>query len=273
VITLVPRATTEVPVEAEAITPDRFAGRPRAEIERLPVLQGNREARLGDFFAVAGEADERILVEGDCSRVKYLGKGMTRGRLEVVGPAGMHLGAEMRGGEIVVRGAAGDWAGAEMRGGRILVEGNAGHLLGAAYRGSPKGMRGGTILVRGNAGNEIGCTMRRGLIAVGGDAGDFAGVMALAGSVFVFGALGIRAGAGMKRATIVTYQRGAGAPPLLPTFKYDCDYRPVWVAVYLRELRAQGFAAPDGAATGRYRRYSGDFTELGKGEILVWTSA
>jgi len=132
-------------------------------------------------------------------------------------------------------------------------------------------MRGGTILVRGRVGNEVGCAMRRGLIVVGGDTGDFTGVMALAGSIFVFGKLGVRAGASMKRGTIVTYQQGDGPPPLLPTFKYDCDYRPAWIAVYLRELRALGFAPPDGAPAGRYRRYSGDLTELGKGEILVWT--
>jgi formylmethanofuran dehydrogenase subunit C len=272
-ITLVPAATFTVPVEAEAITPDGFAGRTRAEIERLPVLQGNATAALGDFFTVRGEADEAIRLEGDVPRVKYVGKGMTRGRIEVVGDAGMHLGAEMRGGEIVVRGGTSDWTGAEMRGGRIVVEGDAGHLLGAAYRGSPKGMRGGAILVRGSAGNEVGCAMRRGLIVLGADAGDFAGVMALAGTIFVFGKLGIRAGAGMKRATIVTYQRGEGPPALLPTFTYDCAYRPAWIAVYLRELRALGFRPPDGDAGGRYRRYSGDLTEIGKGEILVWTAS
>lgn len=271
-ITLVPAGPLAVPLEADAVTPDRFAGQSREAIERLPVLHGNVTARLADFFTVRGEADDAIRLEGDCSRVKYIGKGMTRGRIEVAGAAGMHLGAEMRGGEIVVHGDAGDWAGAEMRGGVIRVEGRAGHLLGAAYRGSPKGMRGGTILVRGSAGNEVGCAMRRGLIVVGGDAGDFAGVMALAGSIFVLGRLGSRAGAGLKRATIVAYEEGAGTPPLLPTFKYDCEYRPAWIGLYLRELRAQGFAPPDGAATGRYRRYSGDFTELGKGEILVWTS-
>src|SRR5262249_11424370 len=163
---------------------------------------------------------------------------------------------------IVIHGSTGDWAGAEMRGGRLVIAGDAGHLLGAAYRGSPKGMRGGTILVRGNAGNEVGCAMRRGLIAVGGDAGDFTGVMALAGTTLVSGSLGIRAGAGMKRARMGAYQGGEEPPALLPTFKYDCVYRPAWIAVYLRELQAQGFAPSDGMSRGQYRRYSGDFTEI-----------
>lgn len=271
-ISLALTATFSIPVEAETIAPDALAGKSVAEIERLPILQGNATGKLGDFFSVAGDADDTIRLEGDLARVKYIGKGMTRGRIEIFGDAGMHLGAEMRGGEIVVHGTAGDWAGAEMRGGLLRIERDAGHLVGAAYRGSPKGMRGGTILVRGRAGNEVGCAMRRGLIAVGGDAGDFAGVMMLAGSIFVGGRLGIRTGAAMKRGTIVTYGAGDGPPRLLPTFTFDCDYRPAWLALYLRQLRAWGVELPDGRVGGLYRRYSGDFTELGKGEILVWTS-
>ncbi|HEU5323690.1 MAG TPA: formylmethanofuran dehydrogenase subunit C, partial [Methylomirabilota bacterium] len=133
-----------VPLEAETITPDAFRGRSRAEIERLPVAHGNRTAALGDFFAVSGEADDTVRVEGDVGSVKHVGRGMTGGRLEIHGRAGMHAGAEMRGGELVVHGDAGDWAGAEMRGGVLRVHGDAGHLVGAAYRGSRRGMRGGT---------------------------------------------------------------------------------------------------------------------------------
>src|SRR4029453_13074316 len=127
------------------------------------------------------------------------------------------------------------WAGAEMRGGLLRVSGNAGHLLGAAYRGSPKGMRGGAILVEGAAGNEVGCVMRRGLIAVGA-AGDFAGVMMLAGSIFVLGRLGIRAGAGMKRGTLVTVVRDGDGPRLLPPFPFGCEYRPPWLPPHAARL-------------------------------------
>ncbi len=271
-ICLRPKGKFSVPLEAETITPDAFAGNPLSHIERLPVAHGNTEAKLGDFFSVDGDADDVIRLEGDLSRVKYIGKTMTRGRIEVHGDAGMHLGAEMRGGEIVVHGNAGDWVGAEMRGGMLRVRGNAGHLVGAAYRGSEKGMRGGTILVGGSVGNETGCAMRRGVIAVAGGAGDFTGVMMLAGTIFVFGPLGIRTGAGMKRGTIVAYEGNGGSPPLLPTFRFDCAYRPVWLSVYLRQLREWGVGVPEPRLRGLYHRYSGDFTELGKGEILIWTS-
>ncbi len=271
-ISLRPKQEFAVPLEAETITPDAFAGNPPSRIEGLPVVQGNVEAKLGDFFSVGGDAGDVIRLEGDFSRVKYIGKAMTRGRIEVYGDAGMHLGAEMRGGEIVVHGNAGDWAGAEMRGGMLRVMGNAGHLVGGAYRGSEKGMRGGTILVGGSVGNETGCAMRRGVIAVGGSAGDFTGVMMLAGTIFAFGTLGIRTGAGMKRGTIVVFDGDGGSPPLLPTFRFDCTYRPVWISVYLRQLREWGVGVTEASVRGLYRRYSGDFVELGKGEILIWTS-
>jgi formylmethanofuran dehydrogenase subunit C len=259
---------TKIPVEAECITPDNLAGKSPDEIARLPVQHGNTALPLGEFFRVEGDAgDGEVLLEGDCSRVKLIGAEMRSGRITIRGHAGMHLGAEMRGGEIVVHGNAADWVGAEMRGGRIRVHGNAGHLVGAAYRGSRLGMRGGVILVDGMVGNEIGGTMRRGLIAVGGDTGDFAGVGLIAGSVFVFGQPGIRTGAGMKRGTIAVFGE---APQLLPTFRYDCVYRPVFLRLYLRQLAVWGFRPAEPFLDGSYRRYSGDLVALGKGEILHW---
>jgi formylmethanofuran dehydrogenase subunit C len=261
-------STTTIPVEAEAITPDHLAGKSPAAIAALPVQHGNAEAPLGEFFTVAGDAgDGHIVIEGDCSRVKWIGAGMRSGRVEVRGDAGMHLGAEMLGGELHVYGRAGDWVGAEMRGGLIHVHGDAGHLVGAGYRGSRHGMRGGTILVDGKAGNEIGSTMRRGLIAIGGDTGDFTGVSLIAGTVLVFGQPGVRVGANMKRGTIGLF----GPPaPLLPTFRYDCDYDPVFMRLYLQQLRRWNFAPALVARQGRYRRYSGDLVSLGKGELLLW---
>ena len=59
-ISLAWRAAVRVPVEAETITPRAFLGRSVAEIEALPVLQGNATARLGDFFRVSGAADGAV---------------------------------------------------------------------------------------------------------------------------------------------------------------------------------------------------------------------
>src|SRR5437667_436783 len=83
-----------------------------------------------------------------------------------------------------------------------------------------------------------------------------------AGTVVVLGQPGIRTGAGMKRGTIALY---SGRPQLLPTFPYDCTYRPVFLSLYLRQLRAWGFPIRDEYLHGFYRRYSGDLVALGKG--------
>lgn len=255
----------EVPLEAEAIVPERLEGLSEAEIAKQPVLHGNRQAELGDFFKVDGGSNGQLRVIGDLSRVKLLGAGMSRGRLVIEGKAGLHLGTAMTGGEILVEGSASDWVGPEMRGGRILVTGDAGHAVGSAYRGSQVGMRGGEIIVHGKAGNEVGNTMRNGLIAIGGTCGDFAGVNMLAGTIVVFGALGIRAGAGMKRGSVIAMTE----TEVLPSFTYACRYHPPFLPLYLLHLKTLGLPVSDRQVSGIYRRWSGDAVEMNRGELLV----
>jgi formylmethanofuran dehydrogenase subunit C len=264
--TLTIRAQPQAPLEAEVITPDNFAGKSAPEIAALPVLHGNERVSLGDFFEIDGDGSTEITLNGDLGQVKKIGASMTLGSIQVHGDAGMHLGAAMRGGEINVFGNAGDWAGAEMTGGKIHVRGSAGHGLGGAYRGSRYGMNRGLIAVEGSAGNEVGSTMRRGLIVVKQNAGDFAGAFMVAGTIVVCGKLGIRAGAGLLRGTIITFQPAE----LLPTYRYDCTYSPSFLNFLFQDLRKQGVVVPDEYGSGRFRRYSGDFNRMGKGEILVY---
>jgi len=264
-LTLTLETQPEVPLEAEAIAPERLTGLSAAEVGKQPVLHGNRQAELGEFFKIGGKANGEVRVAGDLGRVKLLGAGMSQGRLVIEGNAGLHLGSGMTDGEIVVEGNAGDWLGPEMSGGRIVVKGDAGHAVGSAYRGSRVGMRGGEILVYGKAGNEVGNGLRSGLIAIGGSCGDFAGVNMLSGSIVVLGAIGIRCGAGMKRGSIVTMQPAE----LLPTFSYACTYEPMFLRLYLGYLRDQGLPVEDRHIAGRYQRWSGDSVELNRGEVLV----
>lgn len=256
----------QAPLEAETITPDNFVGKSGRDICDLQLLHGNERINLGEFFRVEGDGSLDVVLNGDLSRVKYVGARMSRGRITVNGNVGMHLGAGISGGVIEVHGSVGDWAGAEMTGGKIHVRGNAGHGLGGAYRGSRHGMNRGLIIVEGNAGNEVGGLMRRGLIVVKGDVGDFAGVFMIAGSILVFGSLGIRAGAGLLRGTLITLKTAE----LLPTFRYSCTYQPGFMRLICRDLRAEGVEIPDFIETGFYRRYSGDCNRLGKGEILIY---
>jgi formylmethanofuran dehydrogenase subunit C len=263
--------TTElsIPLEAEAINPDRFGGQTLGEIALLPVTLGNQQACLGDFFAIRDDGSPDITVEGDLRRVKLIGAGMSRGQITLRGDVGMHLGAGLRGGRIIVHGNAADWAGAEMRGGQIFIHGNAGHGLGSAYRGSPKGMNRGLIVVTGNTAEETGTAMRRGLIVVGGTTGDYPGAFMIAGTLIVLGRLGGRPGAASKRGTIIAGQ----ADELLPSYRYACTYTPVFLDLILRHLAEQGVAVPAAWRGARFRRYCGDLTALGKGEILIWEGA
>ena len=258
-----------LPLEAESISPDILGGLSQEEISKLPVYLGKRHYPLSDFFDVEGEKSRRLELHGNHAKVKWIGRGMTGGEIAIYGNAGMHLGASMRGGAIVVHGNTSDWLGAEMSGGLIQVHGNAGGQVGAAYRGSRKGMRGGVILIDGSAGLEVAMRMRRGLICIQGRVGDFAGLQMLGGTLFLCGKAGLRTGAWMSRGTIVALE----PPKLLPTFLYACTYEPLFLRLLTKQLGDLGVSSLDHGWNGLVKRYTGDTSGLGKGEILVCAPA
>jgi formylmethanofuran dehydrogenase subunit C len=260
--------TTTIPISAECISPDHFAGKSEEEIKRLPVYYGNKEKTLGDLFTITDDGKDSITISGSVPTVKYIGKNMTSGSIVIEGDAGMHLGAHMKGGTIEVTGNVSDWAGAEMRGGEILIQGNAGNCLGGAYRGSKSGMNKGLIVVKGNTGNETGGLMKKGIIVVEGSTGDLTGVGMRGGTIFCYGTLGMRPGSLMERGSIVTYD----SPSLLPTFTQNATYNPTWLRVFLLDLKKTPHKIPitQEHIDGLYVRYNGDISELGKGEIFVF---
>jgi formylmethanofuran dehydrogenase subunit C len=265
-ITLTLKEQPNVPLEAETISPDVMSALTHDAIRSLPVQLGKRQRRLDDFFAVEGEASDVIQIKGDARKVKWIGRGMTRGRIHVEGHAGMHLGAYMKGGTIEVSGNVTDWLGAEMTGGLIRVRGNAGGQVGAAYRGSLSGMTEGTIIVHGTAGFEVGMRMKRGIIFIGGRVRDFAGLQMRGGTIVLGSGAELRTGAWMMRGTIVSLK----PLPLLPTFAAAAAYNPTFLRLYARHLRALGISLPCEEQAGSYMRYTGDASVPGRGEILVW---
>ncbi len=267
-ITLTLKEQPEVPIEAEALSPDVVAKLGNDEIRALPIFLGKRQLSLEEFFEVEGEASEELEIHGDAGRIKWLGRGMTRGRLKIVGNAGMHLGAFMKGGTIDVSGNASDWIGAEMSGGLIRIGGNAGGQIGAAYRGSLTGMTDGTIVVEGSAGLEVGMRMKRGTIVIKGSAKDFTG-LEMKGGTIILGGAELRTGAWMNRGTIISLT----PIPLLPTFAYNCSYNPTFLRVYSRELATLGVSVPFEESEGSYELYSGDAAVSRKGELLIWQPA
>jgi formylmethanofuran dehydrogenase subunit C len=266
-LTLTWLAATRLPNEANALRPDRLAGLTANEVARVRIPVGNTTAAVGELFRIEAKGDDgRLVLRGDLRGTRRIGQGMTAGELLVEGDAGDHVGAGMSGGTIEVRGSVGHGAGAAMRGGLLRIAGGAGDGLGAARPGERLGMREGVILVEGPVGTDAGLAMRRGLIAVRGAAGAGLGRDMVAGSIFAFGPVGRLVGAGMKRGTIALFH--PEFPPLLPTFRLACRYRPPFLAVYLRRLAAWGFAVPELTPSAAFERYNGDLLSLGKGEIL-----
>ena len=273
-IVLTPRGFSSIPIEADVISPDVFAGKTLQEIRNLPIYYGNEEIEMKEYIHAQGKVAEDpenqlIVIDGDARHIKQIGTKMTTGRIVVQGWAGMHLGAQMSGGDITVEGNCLDWAGAEMKGGLIRILGDVGNLLGAAYRGSSEGMTGGCIAVTGSVGTEMGSFMRRGMIVVLGDTSDFTGVHMNGGEIFIFGKTGKRIGAQAKGngGFIACF---GGVEDLLPTYMFDTTYTPVFMRLYLKELYEKlGLSIATQFIDTPMKRYRGDLAVGGNAEILV----
>ena len=251
-IALTPRAPFSGLVDGRALAPDRLARLSSAELAalRLPV-EGQGSVPLGDLCRIAGAGTDTLRCEGDWSAVHGLGNAMAGGRLEVTGSAGRD-------------------AGAAMQGGVLIVQGDAGANAGGARPGGSRGMTGGEIIILGQAGNETGARMRRGLIFVGGAAGEGTGRSMIAGTLVIAGAAGPQSGTWIKRGSLI-----ALAELTIPaTYRYACSYHPPAVPLLLGRLaRLYGARISSEQVRGRYRRFSGDLAESGKGEILAWMAA
>jgi formylmethanofuran dehydrogenase subunit C len=261
--------TDRLAVDMTGVTPDALQSSSIADVQRTLVVHGNRQAELGELFAIDGDPRDTIWrLAGDFGAVHNLGAGMTAGDILVDGPVGRHAGARMLGGRLDIRGDAGDWLGAEMRHGQIRVRASAGHHVGAAYLGSARGMTGGAILIDGDVGDLLGERMRRGLIAVAGHAGDWLGKSLLAGTILVFGNGGAHAGATMRRGTIGLF--GPAPPTLLPTFRYASRAELSILRLLERRLCREEFALQQVVPLARpVELYHADFLNLGRGEILT----
>jgi formylmethanofuran dehydrogenase subunit C len=241
-----------VPLEADIITPDNFAGKTAAEIKKLILYHGKNEIKLGNFFDVSGKPteknDTKILIEGDLSYIKRVGEKMSGGEIIIDGNVGMHVGSQMKGGKITVNGNADDWAGAMLQGGELEINGDAGNYVGAAYRGFWQGMKNGVIKVKGKVGHECLSWVNgskpgnRFPTLICGSAGAFLGIHNHGGTIIVEGDCNRCAGADQIRGTIVVKGK---VSRILPSFKKVGEVKEI-------EL-------PNGdKINGKYIEYSGD---------------
>jgi formylmethanofuran dehydrogenase subunit C len=276
------------PVELIGFHFDAFIGRSIHDVRRMTAACGNHSIRFEELFDVEPGPDDELTLIGDCRRLKYVGAENRSGRIRIVGDVGMHLAERMSGGEIIVEGNVDDDACLAMSGGLVRIRGDAGARLGSANAGEPRGMTGGTIVVDGDVGDEAGAYMRRGLIAVGGTTGSYPGVGMIAG-LLIAGRLGRRAGASMKRGTLAQFSSRTSDQSILPTFRLGGRFEPGFLGLTIRQQalaewrpkssyvdrllerlrgsddRRSVFARRDRLV---FERWSGDFLELGQGEIL-----
>ncbi len=265
-LTLTLQTEPSARVLAAPLIPERLRGLGAAEVAALRLRFGRQTLAVGELFDVSGAADEELVLAGDLRRVDGIGASMSSGRVLVEGACGDHVGARMSGGEMEVRGDAGAWAGAELQGGLLRISGDAGARLGAAYPGARAGMTGGEIIVSGDAGEEAGAGMRRGLVAVGGRTGAGAGLRMLAGTVIALSGIGAEAGLGNKRGSLVSGR----VVETLPAYAFATRFHPPAVRLQLRRLHELGLAVRDELLLGTWARWSGDRTELTRGEILIF---
>ena len=225
---------------------------------------------LGELFAIDGTPDGSATLAGDLTLAERVGAGLAEGFVRVDGNVGDRAGADLSGGRLEIGGNAGDSTAEGMAGGLVIVRGSTGDRAGAAAPGRKRGMTGGELVILGNAGDETGALMRRGLVAVGGTTGCCTLLSTIAGTVVACGAVGAEAALWNKRGSLICL----GSVDPSATYRYACVIQPVYLRLLFRRLRdVHGLPVTAAHIDGRYRRYSGDFSETGKGEILAWSPA
>jgi formylmethanofuran dehydrogenase subunit C len=128
-------------------------------------------------------------------------------------------------------------------------------------------MRGGSILVKGSAGDRAGDLMRRGTILIAGDSGDYCASRMVAGTLVVLGQTGKQTALAMRRGTLIT----AKEPASLPATFNDNGVQALSFLTLLGHHMQLETGISDLLERGiRVRRWLGDLSCDGKGEVLIW---
>jgi formylmethanofuran dehydrogenase subunit C len=220
-VTLTLAQPPELFLEGVNITPDAFAGKTNEEISNLNIWEGKEISPIGRFFIVEGSSgptaeETRIVLKGDCTRVKRIGQQMTAGELIIEGDADMYIGGWMKGGKIHVKGNVDSFCGIGMEGGELIIDGRAGHHLGSSPRGEWRGMKGGMIRVNGDVGNDTATFINGGTIIIGGNADIHVCTHGEGGTVIIKGDAKSRVGGQMVKGDIYVF---GGIETMMPGFK------------------------------------------------------
>ncbi len=222
---------------ASARTASSASGRRRSR--RCRCYYGRRQVTLGDLFEVEGAGADNVTVRGDLKAVKKIGHGMSMGRItrdrrRGAAPRRLHVRRRDR------RGGRRRRLGGRSHVGRPHRRPRAtpGHFAGAAYSGEPRGMRGGTIVIRGNV-RARGRRPHASRPHRGARRHRRVRRRRHARRLRVR-ARPPRRASGRRHEARHHRRLRRGAGPMLPTFRYACSYRPVFLQFYLRSLTELG---------------------------------
>jgi formylmethanofuran dehydrogenase subunit C len=257
-ITLTLQKKSPIALEFDELIPDEIYGWEQADFEKYEVPVGNTRFPLTDYFDIevegeaAGPEEVKMILDGDCGRVKYIGNKMSAGEITVNGPVDLHCGAEMLGGKITVNGDAESYAGREMKGGELEIFGSTREFCGCSYIGDWRGMSGGKITVHGNAGKQLGECLSGGEIYVKGDCDILAGIHMTKGFIQIDGDVTRWPGGQMKNGAILINGK---LGRLLEGFTLDGIVKDP-------DIEGKVFS-------GKYIKYTGDIALNGKGELYL----
>ena len=257
-ITLDQKKTSSIALEFDELITDNIYSWTEEDFAEYKVPVGNSRFPITDYFdiTVEGEAESpaevKMILNGDCNRVKYIGCKMSAGEVVVNGDADLHVGAEMSGGVVTVFGNVAAHAGREMKGGKLEIMGNTKEFCGASYIGEWRGMSGGEIIIHGNAGKQCGECLVGGKIHVLGDCDILAGIHMTKGTIEIDGNVNRWPGGQMKNGNIVIHGK---VGRLLEGFVEQG---------IVTDPELDGIVYP-----GRYIEYKGDIALNGKGTLII----
>lgn len=252
-------------LDCRGLTPDALLDLDIDAIKHCTLLLNNTRVKVADVFDVTGEDIAHIVFKHHEVNLQldYIGAWMRAGKITFYGNAGDYCGLNMMAGEIIVHGNTQDLTACNMVNGCITIHGNACDFVGGGLDGARQGMKNGTLLIKGNAGARVGDQMRRGLILIEGNTGDYCGSRMIAGTIGVLGNVGQYTGFNMRRGTILLQK------PFTPHATIqDCGHH----TLPFLSLLFASFSSLDTPFSilnnQRVRRYIGDLSHNGNGEIL-----
>jgi formylmethanofuran dehydrogenase subunit C len=252
-------------VDCRGLTPDALQDLSIDAIKNCTLLLNNTRVKVSDVFDVTGEDSQHIVFNHHESHIQLdcVGAWMRVGKITFYGDAGDYCGLNMISGEIVVHGNTQDLTACNMVNGFITIHGNAGDFVGGGLDGARQGIKNGIILIKGNAGARVGDQMRRGLILIEGNTGDYCGSRMIAGTIGVLGNVGKYTGFNMRRGTILLQKPFTPHPTI-----QDCGAHTLPFLSLLYTSFSK-FDTPFSILHNqRVRRYIGDLSHNGNGEIL-----